>query len=406
MSRSIFLGLGKSNQGLASVVPGEKRALVETAEGFVDIFDFSKGQFAKVDSIKGTFDSYDFSRESFDQAFLSPGIDPRRPFMKIVGAKEKRELDFVMERFQGRTIVITGTDGKSTMTVQCGEVMRRAFSDSKVFVGGNLGTPMSEALNAAYDWAVLEVSSFQAERLKIAQPDYGILLNLAPDHLDRYDDLQSYYAAKWSLISRSKFQFYPVELHRPLPVKASEAKYTNEEEVSALVRKVMTVILMRENVVASDDLFKGLPTLPHRQEVWKDQRDAFFVNDSKATTVHATAYALKHLSGRFGRLHLILGGRHKGDDFSVLLPLLRKTDSVYVVGEARAVIQEQMNQRGEQFSSLAECLAKTLTRVQPSEALVLSPACSSYDEFNNFEERGTFFLKEVEKVRGSLVRQS
>ncbi len=405
MSLTLFLGLGKSNLGLASVVSGEKLAFVEREDGLLEILEYRSGKFETIETQHGGFDSFDWNRYAFSQVFVSPGIDPRRPFMKVLGCKEKRELDFVRERFQGKVLVITGTDGKSTMTVQSGEILKRAFPHKKIFVGGNLGIPMAELLNDAYDWAVLEVSSFQAERIQDSCFDYGVLLNLAPDHLDRYNSLDDYYAAKWGLISRAQVCYFPGELIRPnFCHSVTSADFSNDEEISVILRLVMTSLLQKEGAATQPSLFERLPKLPHRQEVWKDQQGAFFINDSKATTVHATAYALKHLSQKFSRLHWILGGRFKGDDFSILLPMLRKTDSVYVVGEASSVIQKQLQGRGQVYTSLKDCLSQVTGQIRSGEAFVLSPACSSYDEFNNFEERGHFFLKEIERARGTLER--
>lgn len=405
MSLSLFLGLGKSNLGLAAVVPGDKLAFVESEDGHLEVHQYRSGKFERIERLQGNFDSFDWNRYPFTQVFVSPGIDPRRPFMKFLGSKEKRELDFVRERFQGKTLVITGTDGKSTMTVQAGEVLKRAFPQKKIFVGGNLGIPMGDLLKDSYDWAVLEVSSFQAERLQTARFDYGVLLNLAPDHLDRYDSLEDYYAAKWSLMSCARVCYFPSELVRPSFFKTpTSVDFSNDEEISVILKLVMASVLKQEGAPVSPPLFDRLPKLPHRQEVWKDQRGAFFINDSKATTVHATAYALKHLSQRFQKLHWILGGRYKGDDFSILLSILRKTDSVYVVGEASQVIQGQIQGRGLTFASLGDCLKQVSSQIGPGEAFVLSPACSSYDEFNNFEERGHFFLSQIERFRGALER--
>lgn len=405
MPRSLFLGLGKSNTGLASVVPGDKQAFVENENHQVEVYHYEGDRFVLSHSLAGSFDTIDWSPYSCDQVFVSPGIDPRRPFMNILGGKEVRELDYVATRFAGKMIAITGTDGKSTMTVQTGEVLRRAFSHLKIFVGGNLGTPMADVLKDSFDWAVLEVSSFQAERLRRAQIHYGILLNLAPDHLDRYDSIENYYGAKWELISRSQKAYFPRDVLRPDFIKRqSLCDFSNQDEISVILKQVVSSIMRDEGMPVSDELFQRLPRLPHRQEVWRDHRGAFFVNDSKATTVHATAYALKHLGSRFSRLHWILGGRYKGDNFSDLLSGFRETDSIYVVGEAASVIQGQLSQRGEVFDTLRTCLENVLSKIEPGEALVLSPACSSYDEFDHFEQRGDFFLSEVRKRRGTLIR--
>ncbi len=414
---TLFLGLGKVTRALSAHVSSPQEALVEK-EGGVEHFVLNSDSesFVLNQMVPGTFDSLSWERWKNFDIFLSPGIDPQRKFFSRIHTQEIRELDFVSQHFQGLSIVITGTDGKSTFTTQLGEVLRRAFPARRIFVGGNLGTAAGDALKESYDLAVLEVSSFQAERLNTAQFDFGILINLAPDHLDRYPSLQEYFLAKWHLLSKSKKVFFPEDQVSPLAPKGSSgALYKNSSLLAEILQKVAPVIVedlalqWKQPVTFEPSWLMDLPRLPHRQEVYQDKTGALFVDDSKATTVHAMIYAVQSMRPHSKKLKLILGGRHKGDNFEELKPWVRPEDKIFVCGEARKKIEEQI--RGitcevRSYQDLATLLAAEVPSVASDEVLVLSPGCSSYDEFDNFEERGKFFVSEVSKIRSSVHKIS
>jgi UDP-N-acetylmuramoylalanine--D-glutamate ligase len=399
--KSLFLGLGKVNLALSKKIRGERRALVEEGDDLILSEIQESGAWKEVSRERGDFDTYDFSKEIPAQVFISPGIDPRRSFFKSLETHEIRELDLFCERFKGLIICITGTDGKSTFTFQLGEILKRAIPEKKIFVGGNLGTAMFDAIDSGYDIAILEISSFQSERLKSARPDFGILLNLATDHLDRYDSINHYFSAKWNLLSRSKECFYPHDLAPSISLAPSLSHYSNQASVSEILKGVIQHLSQRLNFQVADSFFENLPTLPHRMEIYKAKTcDRYFINDSKATTVHAAQYGVEQMKVRFQSIALILGGKYKGDEFRVLAGRMRPQDRLLLCGEARNEIYQQIAGAPAPISiflTLADVLNTAIDELKLHQCLMLSPGCSSYDEFRNFEERGDFFIREVKK---------
>lgn len=399
--KSLFLGLGKVNHSISKNRRGLKRALVESETGLEISQAIDDEPWRVVDRMKGDFDSYDFTQELPADVFISPGIDPRRSFFKQVSNFEIRELDEFCSRFRGRVICITGTDGKSTFTLQLGEILKRVFTNQKIFVGGNIGTAMFDAFHEAYELAILEVSSFQCERLKKANPDVAILLNLAIDHLDRYDSIEDYFSAKWHLILQSKVAIYPSGVEIPSSLQASPCRYKNDAPILEILKSVVSYLAEVWGFEIRPNLFENLPTLPHRLELYHaPQGNKYFVNDSKATTVHAVRYGYERLRDQFAGIALILGGKFKGDDFRVLAGHLRASDRLLLCGEARNEIYSQVAGSPAPISvylTLEDLLRSAIDELGPQQCLMLSPGCSSYDEFENFEERGNYFLSEVRK---------
>jgi len=334
------------------------------------------------------------------RVFISPGIDPRRPFFQKLKSSEVRELDFFSEHFQGKVVAVTGTDGKSTFTLQLGEILTRMLPEKKIFVGGNIGTAVCEALTEDFDIAVLEVSSFQAERLKRFEPDFAIVLNLDKDHLDRYDTVDDYHRAKWGLLDRASEIAYPEDHLAPSALSSSVFSFRSDESLLDILKKCIRYLGRIWNFTVVDLAFNNLPTLPHRLQKMSDSLGRTFVNDSKATTVHAVCYAVLNVRSDFSRIHLILGGRSKGDDFTRLKDLLKMKDKVYIYGEAADIIKEQLSSfSGELkvYPSLKGLLESEMPIIESGECVLLSPGCSSFDEFQNFEERGDFFMSFAEK---------
>lgn len=399
---TLLLGLGKVTKGLARALDlhssGKVIALDEVDEGMILYEKESSDSFRQLKLFADiTFDSFDFSTLDFDQVFLSPGIDPRRSFFNSIRDRERRELDYFCEHFKGFVVAITGTDGKSTLTSHCGEVLRRALPQKNIFVGGNLGTPMSDALLKTYDIAVIEVSSFQCERLRTALVNVGVIINLDTDHLDRYDNISTYHSAKWNLLRHSKYVFYPQGVNRLCATGASCAIYSNMESLNKILRSVVAVLAHQLSFSLSETLFESLTPLPHRLERFSRPSGQLCINDSKATTVHAVRYGFAEIQKVAPSILLFLGGRHKGDDFSQLKNLFRATDEAFVFGEARELIREQLGAqvKARVFSTLKEAVEEAKHR--SDAVLMLSPGCSSYDEFNNFEERGHFFMAELKR---------
>lgn len=409
MQKNLFLGWGKVAQAIARTCDGHENIIFWEESGDVRSAYLRDGRLQDETNSRGNFDDIEWTEYLPARVFLSPGIDPRRSFFKTLKDYECREISYVRERFRGFFVGITGTDGKSTFTSQLGEVMKRAFPDKKIFVGGNLGRALGELLLEDFDIAVVELSSFQCERWASAILDVGVILNIAPDHLDRYDSFDDYARQKWNLIAHSKMRFFPSDLRCPVAAWKSETTYANDDELTDLLTKVAPRIVQGFSPAMNFNpvWLENLPTLPHRLEVWKSQDDVMFVNDSKATTVHAAIYALRRLQSIRPVVKLVLGGRPKGDDFSLILKELRVGDCLYYCGEAADIIEEALGSlsvKSKRYKHMADLWASEIPHVTRHEAFLLSPACSSYDEFQNFEERGKSFLNAVVRLRGELKK--
>lgn len=377
---------------------GESLGFVEV-QGEVEVYRL-ENDWKLVSKHKGSFDDFDWASSLPAQVFISPGVDPRRSFFKKIKKHEIREVDYFAEHFSGPIVAVTGTDGKSTFVTRLGEILRRALPNKKIFIGGNLGIAMCDGLkNNPYEAAVIEVSSFQAERLKSANIGMAILLNLSTDHMDRYDSVFDYHKAKWELLNRGKLCVYPEGLAAPGTIAPSEVTFTSNEDSLSLLKKVTARLSKILSFDLKEEFFEDLPSLPHRLEKIERSDHRTFVNDSKATTVHAVRYGIAALRKEFSTLKIILGGRSKGDNFSKLEDILDPNDTLYVYGEAAERILEQLKAfPGEMkaYASLAQLLDSEIKNVGKTECLLLSPGCASFGEFKNFEERGEFFLKKVQ----------
>ncbi|MBI2870337.1 MAG: UDP-N-acetylmuramoyl-L-alanine--D-glutamate ligase [Candidatus Omnitrophica bacterium] len=336
-----------------------------------------------------------------DLVVMSPGV-PREslPYrwafqraVPVIG-----EIELASQFFPGRIIAVTGTNGKSTVTTLIGKVLARAGLD--VRVGGNLGTPFIELVEGTTPstWAVIEVSSYQLESIRSFHPSIAILLKVTPHHLERYPDFESYRATKRRIFSNQTGEDWAI---------VSEGEAGRLEGVSARVRTIpecthdgtnpniravyeaaQAVCIPRETVDAVLKDFKGLE---HRLEFVLERRGIRFFNDSKSTNVASTLWALSQIKERGV---WILGGRDKDGDFRELAgPLKVRARGVVAMGEAREKIRMNLEEIGPMVLAreLEEAVSCALKLAQEGDAVVLSPACTSFDEFMNFEERGRAF---------------
>ncbi len=372
---------------------------------------------------------------------LSPGVPGSKlpgPALAAAGVPVLGELELGYRRFRGKVAAITGTNGKSTVTTLVGGMASRSFA--RVFVGGNLGTPFVAAAGGSYDWGVVEVSSFQLESIEEFRPAVAALLNLTEDHRDRYADFGSYAQAKMEVfrnmgpgdaavvnaddpevISRSasiRARKVPFSIRRALPDGAflsgddmvyrspsGEERYPrgsmrirglqNVENALASICVARAMGVPRENVLAELAEFPGLP---HRVEFVRTIRGVSYFNDSKGTNVGAVLAALE---GFPEPVVLVAGGKDKGVDFRPLRePLSRKARAVVLLGEARARMERELSGAApivtaDTFEGAVRAAADA---ARPGDVVVFSPACSSYDMFRNFEERGEAFRRAVREL--------
>jgi UDP-N-acetylmuramoylalanine--D-glutamate ligase len=336
------------------------------------------------------------------------------------------ELELAWRLLSNEFIAVTGTNGKTTTTEWIGHVHREA--GAAVAVAGNVGTALSSLIGAipAETTIVCEASSFQLEDTHAFAPEAAVLLNLAPDHLDRHPSYEDYVAAKLRIFANQgnhDLAIAPAELdvedlggcaRRVTFGTAASSELSersgflwwDEQPVLATEEIALPGAHNRENAmaVAATCLARGVPAdavaaglrtfagVPHRLERVAVNRGVAYVNDSKATNVASTLVALASFPGG---IHLIAGGLGKQQDFSALAgPVAKRCRAVYLIGEAAGELEQALAPAGVslvQAGDLEHAVAAARTRARAGDVILLSPACASYDQYDNFEQRGDEF---------------
>lgn len=376
-----------------------------------------------------------------DAIVVSPGVPPdAAPFDDAQVAKMKRigEMEFAARFLTAKIAAVTGTNGKSTTTALAGHLLATGGVD--VAIAGNIGHALSNVAieDKQPEWVVVEASSFQLADIDEFAPRIGVLTNLAPDHLDRYESIAQYYADKQRLFRNStRESVWVLNGDQPevmqLAGNAEGRRLTfriegvlAEEEQGAFLADGGELVLNLDgaravlahsselpllgahnqaNALAASllaigtgvdiaSIRAGLKTfrgLPHRVEIVGEYDGVLWINDSKATNVASTAVALRSMQRP---TVLMLGGRHKGEPYSVLAPDLGQIKLVVAFGEAAEIVEQDLSPYVQvvrvvgPFEHVVKRATELATR---GDALLLSPACSSFDMFRNYEERGDAF---------------
>ena len=376
---------------------------------------------------------------------VSPGVAPDAPVLtaaRHAGVEIVSELDLGCRALAAlqpgtRSIAITGTNGKTTTTALVAHLLSAA--GLRATTAGNIGRPVTDLAmaNEAYQWLSLEVSSFQLHDSPNFAPEIGILTNLAPDHLDRYPSAEAYYADKRLLFrNASDGDVWVLNGDDPLVLKLAAGAagrrvlFSLTQPADAWYdRATQTLHLGSAPLVKRDELHllgdhnvanalasalavhqAGIPTnrigdglrsfrpLHHRLEPVREVDGVLWINDSKATNIAATTVAVLAMERPFV---LLLGGRHKGEPYTGLAPLLaERCRMVIAYGEAGPLVEQDLGGkvRLERGSTFDDVVARARLAAQPGDAVLLSPACSSYDMFKNYEERGATFRQLVETL--------
>ena len=375
---------------------------------------------------------------------VSPGVPPDAPVLaaaRHAGVEIVSELDVGFRALAARSgestrsIAITGTNGKTTTTALVAHLLSAA--GLRATTAGNIGRPLTDLAmaNEQYQWLSLEVSSFQLHDSPNFAPEIGVLTNLAPDHLDRYPSADAYYADKrllfrnasdddvWVLNADDQLVLQlaqGVAGRRALfsLLKSSDAWYDSAQSTLRLggeqlltrdelhllgdhniANALAAALAVHEAGVPLALIAAGLRSfrpLPHRLEPVGEVGGVLWINDSKATNIAATTVAVLAMERPFV---LLLGGRHKGEPYTSLARLLaERCRLVIAYGEAGPLVEKDLGgklplERGTTFEDVVE---RARRAARPGDAVLLSPACSSYDMFKNYEERGATFRRLVE----------
>ena len=377
-----------------------------------------------------------------DLIVVSPGVPVDAPLLaqaRSLGEAVIGEIELAAQFLPGPIVAITGSNGKTTTTTLTGEIL--AAGGLPTLVGGNIGTPAISLAERAKPETVivLEVSSFQLETIQTFRPKVAAVLNVTPDHLDRHRTLEVYVDAKTRIFENQQGGDFAV-LNGDDPIcvamagrtRAQVFWFSRQQEVkrgawvrdgnilfrdSTGQREIMQVseIPLKgahnlENVLAAvcasalmgcapekiRQAVREFKAVEHRLEFVATIRGVDYYNDSKATNVDATIKALESFPSH---IHLILGGKDKGSDYTVLNDLLRqRVKRVYTIGAAATKIESQI--KGVEVvhaETLDNALRKANALAQPGDVVLLAPACASFDQFKSYEHRGRVF-KEI--VRG------
>jgi UDP-N-acetylmuramoylalanine--D-glutamate ligase len=335
----------------------------------------------------------------------SPGVPGGNP---LVAAARGRGIPVWSEvelgyRLLGEPAIVgvTGTNGKTTTCELLGAIFRAAGRD--VVVAGNVGSPLTAARPA--DWIVCELSSFQLEDVHELRCRVAVLLNLEPDHLDRHGTFEAYRDAKLRIFERADVAVVPRGLglpgidfagDDPLPAEPRIPGAHNRENAAAATTAARAAGIDDEAIAAGISAFPGVA---HRLELVRELNGVRYVNDSKATN---TAAARRGVAAFDAPLRLILGGSLKGEDFGPFAGELgAHVRRAYLVGEAADDLARALDIAGvpyERSGDLATAVRTVAAAAEPGEIVLLSPACASYDQFENFERRGEEFRRLVENL--------
>ncbi|MCS6883798.1 MAG: UDP-N-acetylmuramoyl-L-alanine--D-glutamate ligase [Acidobacteriota bacterium] len=382
-----------------------------------------------------------------DLIVLSPGVPLTNPAVAkaiAVGKQVIGEVELAARFLKGTLIGITGSNGKTTTTALTAAILRKAGLE--VLVGGNIGTPLVDLVERSTPESVVvaELSSFQLETVEKLHLRVAALLNVTPNHLDRYTSFEQYAQAKSRVfVNQTNEDFAVLNAESSICVAMSELtparklffSVRRELEEGVFLRDEQLIlrfagreycyprsqILLRglhnvENVCAAmaigvaigaevDRMWGSVQEfLPveHRLEPVDEIRGVHFVNDSKATSVDAAMKALEI----FSDVVLILGGKDKGSDYSLLRRLVaERARAVVLIGSASEKIAEALAGTVElvRSSSMYDAVEKSFALARPGDTVLLSPACASFDMFDSFEHRGNVFKEAVRRLKARLV---
>ena len=382
--------------------------------------------------------------KNYNNIYVTPGISINdKKFSKAEKSKLKRDLNLYYENITTEKIIaITGTNGKSTTTKLIGDILKK--SSKKVFVGGNIGEPLCNSIlqKKLFFYHVVELSSYQLESIKNFEPKISIILNLAQDHLDRYENFTQYVEAKKNILKInsnninlisiddkfSKKIFNDINIKNKISFSLHNSNADIYYENGFIVDKYFSKFKKHklqnisldlsqtyniQNMLAAyavckylripikffNESIKNFKGLPFRSSIILNTKSKLIINNSKATNVASALFTLENKKNIF----LLLGGiAKKGDEFEKFIKFKNDIKKIYIYGKSRLLIKKQMklNSISEVYENLEGAfnnLWKHLERFDGKATVIFAPACASFDQFENFEKRGDFFNKLVFK---------
>jgi UDP-N-acetylmuramoylalanine--D-glutamate ligase len=384
--------------------------------------------------------------DQLDLVVVSPGVPatiiPIR-YAERAGAEVIGEVELAYRYLKGRVVAITGSNGKTTTTSLIGELLRDA--GLTVQVGGNIGKALISMIDTSRDdgWTVAELSSFQLETIKTFRPVVAVVLNVTPNHMDRYETFNDYAAAKhrifmnqtgedtavlnaddptvssWASGLRAKVMQFSVKeelengvfLHgRELVYRGKvllnvdEMKLRGMHNVENVAAAFAVGLAAGASIESMNGTAKRFDPVEHRLEFVTEIEGVKFYNDSKATSVDATLKALEAFAHEPGKVILILGGKGKKAPYAPLEPLVRtKVRKLVLIGEDAETIATELGTSAplERASDMKDAVARSFAAAEKGDVVLLAPACASFDMFESFEHRGKVFKEVIHRLHSS-----
>ena len=446
-SKTVILGSGVS--GIGAVKLAQKKGLDIFLSDSKNIKSETKKLLSKLEVIYEEYGHTENLIKDSNEIIISPGIDFRSLIKSKPSLKKKKiisEVEFASRYTNAFIIAVTGTNGKTTTSKLIYHILKN--SGFNVGLAGNIGYSFSESIvENQFDYYVLEVSSFQLDHIINFRPDISIITNISPDHLDRYDnELENYAEAKFNIIrnqkssdffiyngdcaittnkinsinskasaislysSKNKNQQNNYLIHHKNKIKSSINNNENMIDItkSSLiglhnVKNSMAAIAVSEILnISNKKIIESLKTfqnVPHRLEHFLTIHKVKYVNDSKATNVNATFYALNSFKKP---IVWIVGGVDKGNDYSQLVPLVKSNvKAIICLGSDNDKIISTFSQHCNLIVStnkMVDAVKSAYDISKQGDVVLLSPACASFDLFENFEQRGNLFKDQVRKL--------
>lgn len=434
----VVVGLGATGLSCARFLANKgKRFVVMDSRQNPPGLEAFKAEFPSIACYCGGWNSEVLNAAS--EIILSPGVALATP--EIVeaqqqGARVRGDIDLFSEQAKAPIVAITGSNGKSTVTTLVAEMAQQ--NGTRVAVGGNLGTPALDLLDDSVELYVLELSSFQLETTERLNAQVATLLNISEDHMDRYPDKLAYLRAKQRIFRGAKKVVVNDDhvLSTPLLSQDIEVLHfgLNGQDLNkfaiqangesyALVRGFDVLVDAQDllikgmhnlsNALAAlalgyaaglriDAMIKALKAfkgLAHRCQSVRDINGVSYIDDSKGTNTGATQVAIESIGKQLsGKVVLIAGGESKGADLSVLrAPVETHVKALVLIGRDAPLFEKSLHGTCEilRADSMADAVHKAAAKAEEGDAVLLSPACASFDMFKNYEQRGEAFVQEV-----------
>ena len=439
--KTVVVGLGITGLSCARYLSSRQKvfSVVDSRDNPPGLSEL-KAEFPDVDISLGGISEQALAGAT--ELVVSPGVPLDQPAIaKAIkdGVSVCGDIDLFVAAAKAPVVAITGSNGKSTVTTLLGEMARAAGKN--VPVGGNIGVPALELLaEAAPDFYILELSSFQLERARPLNAAVATVLNVSADHMDRYPDMVSYHQAKHRIFRGCRqavvnkgdalsqplvgddVRVWKFGLNRP---DFKEFGVNQTDGIAYLAFQRDNLMPLQELIIPGShnvqnalaalalghamglafepmiSTLKSFTGLPHRCQFVAEYRGARYYNDSKGTNVGAAVAAIEGLLGTVDRVVLIVGGQGKGAEFGALKAALQKAGRAAVlIGEAADELADLLD--GvlplSHAQSMQEAVVKASELAEPGDAVLLSPACASFDMFNSFEHRGEVFMAAVQEL--------